>query len=85
MSGKYEYLDDDGVWQGKHPPDRFIGTVRHRGREWQKTEVTARPGHECCPCPACAAWEARCCPNRAPEPGAAPDEAQLSLFGTGEW
>lgn len=69
MSNKHEYLKD-GVWYGKHPPARFIGTVRHGRKTWEKTEVRppdvdyrGRPvGHRCCPCEACAAWEAICHP-----------------------
>lgn len=67
---KPEFLRD-GVWVGKRPPSGFVGRVRDGKKEWTKTEPTPAGrdhkgrvvGHVCCPCLACAAWEAVYCPD----------------------
>jgi hypothetical protein len=69
MSNKPEYLEG-GVWHGKRPPAQFVGPVRDGKKEWVKTDPTPSGrdhkgrvvGHTCCPCPACAAFEAIWCP-----------------------
>lgn len=73
MSDKPEYLKD-GVWYGKRPPGQFVGQVHHGKKDWVKTDPTPEGrdhkgrivGHVCCPCPACAAYEANYCPSRSP-------------------
>lgn len=67
---KPEYLEG-GVWYGKRPSAHFVGPVRDGTKTWNKTDPTPRDrdhkgrhvGHVCCPCDACAAFEAAWCPK----------------------